>query len=267
MSTYQSSLRVALCAGISLSTLILAGCSGDGTTTGTPTATPMAKGNWQISSASAAAAPLPAVSGEFATTTQGAIVGTVHSQALTSCISPKTSFQLTGTAGAKNAVSLTGPLAGGTMTLTGTLSDDGKSLTDAAYSVSGGSCALTAKVQATALVFQPITGNYSGTFSDADGQAVTISAALTQSPSSDADGNFTLSGTATLPSNPCFPTSVPTSNTQVTGGTFTFTYATNDNSVTSTGTFSSDASTLTISQWVASGTCGSGKGTGSMAKQ
>ncbi len=265
MSLRQPLLRASVCASLSLPALLLAGCSDDGTVGATPTAA-MAKGNWQIGSTASAAAQLPLLSGEF-TTQAGKITGIVHAQAAGSCVSPKTSFELSGTTDAKNAVTLTGPVAGGTLTVTGTLAEDGKSLTSASYSVAGGSCALPSKVQATAQAFQAIDGNYSGTFSDPDGQVVTISAALSQSPSSDGDGNFTLSGTATLPNNPCFPTSVPISSTQVTGGTFTFTYATADNSVTSTGTFSPDASTLTITSWVASGTCGADHGTGAMAKQ
>ncbi len=264
MSLRQSTFLAAVCASLSLPALLV-GCSDDGTVTTTPTAA-MATGNWQISSAAGAAAQLSAISGEFSTQA-GKTTGIVHAQAATSCISPKTSFELSGAADAKNDVTLTGSFAGGTLTVNGALAADGKSLTSASYSVSGGACALTAKVQATAQAFQPIAGTYSGTFSDPDGQVATISAALSQSPTSDADGNFTLSGTATLPNNPCFPTSVPISNTQVTGGTFTFTYATADNSVTATGTFSSDASTLAVTSWVASGTCGADHGTGAMAKQ
>lgn len=266
MSMRQSLLlRAAFCASLSLPTLLFAGCSDDGSINTAPT-TAMAKGNWQISSSAAEAAKLPAMSGEF-TTQAGKISGILHTQSANACISPKTSFELAGTADDKNAVTLTGKVAGGTLTVTGTLSADGKSLSDATYSVAGGSCATTAKVQALAQAFQPIAGTYAGTFSDPDGQVVQISAALTQSPQSDVDGNFTLSGTATLPNNPCFPTNVPISDTQVTGGTFTFTYAADGNSVTATGTFSTDATTLNVTNWTSSGTCGADSGTGKLTQQ
>ncbi len=254
--------RASLCALVSLP-ILLAGCSGGATLTGNSGATPLAKGNWQISSSAAAAAHLPVLSGEF-NTQAGAITGTLHSQSANACIAPQTSFTVSGAADAKDAVTLTGPLAGGTLTLTGTLAADGRSLTDASYNVAGGACAFAQPASAIAQNFAPITGNYVGNFADADGQLAQVTANFSQSTTPDANGNFTLAGTATVPSNPCFPTSVPISNTQVTGGTFTFTYAANGSGVTANGTFAADASTLTVNSWTASGACGADTGTQSV---
>ncbi len=250
---------------LSLPVSLLFGCSDDGTITSSGSAPVMATGNWQISASAGSAALLPSISGDFRTA-NGHITATAHAQTASACVSPKASFALAGTVDSKNAVTLTGPVAGGTLTITGTLAADGRSLTEAAYNVVGGTCALSARVTAQAQAFTPINGVYSGTFADPDGQLLNVSATLSQSPSADTSGNFTLSGAATLPSNPCFPTSVPISDTQVTGGTFTFTYATADNSVTATGVFSADASTLTVTNWVSSGTCGADHGTGSLSK-
>ena len=182
-------------------------------------------GNWQLSSTTADAAKLPMLSGEL-TGGGSAITGIFHSSSASTCISPKAAIELTGSADAKNQLTLKGtPLAGGTLTISGTLAPDGKSLTNATYNVTGGSCAFAKAVPANAQAYSSITGNYSGTFSDPDGQVLVITAALTQTPSSDTDGNFTLSGTANLGTNPCFNSPVSVTDSQVTGGSFSLTYA------------------------------------------
>jgi hypothetical protein len=93
---------------------------------------------------------------------------------------------------------------------------------------------------------------------------ITLSANLSQSPSSNTDGNFTLSGTGTFPNNPCFNSPVTMSSSQVTGGSFTFIYTdpTTQNVVTTNGTFSTDGQTLTVTQWTLTGPCGPDSGTG-----
>ncbi len=259
MSLYFRLLRAALCASLSVPILLSTGCSGDSTVTANPNAIPLAKGNWQINSAASAAVKLPVFSGEF-TTQAGTITGILHTQSGTACISPAASFELTGSADDKNLVTLAGPVAGGTLTLTGTLAADGRSLSTATYNVASGACGFAAKVEATAQAFTPITGNYAGTFADTDGQVAQVTANFSQSTTPDANGNFTLAGTATVSNNPCFPSAVPVTSTQVTGGTFTFTYAATGNSVTATGTFSPDANTLTVASWTSSGTCGADTG-------
>ena len=91
-------------------------------------------------------------------------------------------------------MTLTGKVGGGTLTISGTLAADGKSLTGASYNVAGGSCAFSAKAAATAQAYSSVTGTYSGSFADAGGQVISVVANLTQTPESDTDGNFTLSG-------------------------------------------------------------------------
>jgi hypothetical protein len=142
-------------------------------------------------------------------------------------------------------------------------------LTNATYNVTGGTCALSAAVPATAQDYSSITGNYTGTFSDPDGNVITIASTLTQTPASDSNGNFQLSGSATFPSNPCFNSPVTVSNTQVTGGSFTLNYAdpTTLNSVVASGTFSTDGTTLTVTNWNLTGSCGPDSGTGLLTKQ
>ena len=80
---------------------------------------------------------------------------------------------------------------------------------------------------------------------------IDLTAVLTQTPTSDTDGNFQLSGTGTFPANPCFSSPVSIASSQVTGGNFTLTYTDNTrgNSVTASGTFSTDGTTLTVTNW------------------
>ncbi len=263
MSFSLSLLRRALVASPLVLTLALAGCSDAGTTTtGGLIPSNFARGNWQISSSNAVAAPLPAVSGSLSVSADK-ITGIFHAQGTGACLAAANSFELAGTADKDNKITLTGPVSGGSLTLTGTLAADGRSLTDASYNVVGGRCAFAQKATATAQAFTSISGTYAGNFADADGQVAQVTATLNQSPTSDPDGNFTLSGSATVSNNPCFPSPVPVSNTQVTGGNFTFTYGANGNSVTAQGTFSQDASTLSVTSWTASGSCGDDTGVAS----
>src|SRR6185437_17140507 len=141
--------------------------------------------------------------------------------------------------------------AGGTLTVTGTLAADGRSLSKATVNVSGGQCAFATAAQAAVQNFSSVTGSYAGTFSDATGPVMNVTASLSQSPDGDSNGNFTLSGTGSFGTNACFVSPVPVVNSQVTGGTFLLTYTDNTkgNSVTATGTFSADGKTLTVTSW------------------
>lgn len=249
---------------LSASTL-LTGCSDNQITQPAVNVT----GNWQIASTAASAKALPSISGEF-TGTSAALTGIMHSNSASSCIPPATAFDVTGTTNSAGVTTITGGMAGGTLTITGNLAANGKSFSTATYDVVGGTCAFATAVVATmAQDFAPINGTYTGNFSDANGAVLAVSATLTQSSTSDANGNFTLSGTGTFPSNPCFNSPVTVSNTQVTGGSFTFTYAdpTTTNSVVSNGTFSTDGTMLTVTNWTLTGACGPDSGTGLLTKQ
>ncbi len=252
-------------------TLLLAsvGCSVSPTAPVTPASAINITGNWQFASTSQAALTLPSLSGSL-TGSGKTITGILHSDALTACANPATPIQVTGSASAANILTLTGPVAGGIFTLTGTLAPTGKSLTNATYSVKGGTCAFVAPADVTtATNFQPISGNYAGTFSDPDGQLIAITAALSQTPASDPNGNFQLTGSGSFGPNPCFSSPVTISSTQVTGGTFSLTYADSStgNSVTASGTFTPDGATLNVTTWSLTGSCGPDHGTGTLTKQ
>jgi hypothetical protein len=231
--------------------------------------TTLASGNWQISSTDAHASQLSSLSGTLVSS-GNTISGVLHPNADHGCIAPTQTIAVTGSADAQNNVTLNGAnVKGGTLTVTGTVAADGKSLTNAAYTVTGGTCAFSAEAAAQAQDFSSITGTYAGSFSDPDGQVISITASLTQTPSSDTSGNFQLSGTGTFPANPCFSSPVSVSDSQVTGGSFTLTYADahTSNSVTASGTFAQNGSALTVTNWTLTGSCGPDSGTGFLIRQ
>jgi hypothetical protein len=226
-------------------------------------------GNWQFASAAVSASKLPSLSGEL-TGSSTSMTGIFHSNSATACVAPAQAFDVSGSANSKMLVTLTGAnTVGDTLKITGTLAADGRSLSNATYMVTGGSCAFAAAAAATAQSYSSIDGSYAGSFADADGQTIAVDAMLTQTPASDTDGNFQLSGTGTFPNNPCFNSPVSISNSQVTGGSFDLTYtdSTTENSVEAIGNFSTDGKTLTVTQWTLSGPCGPDTGTGSLVQQ
>ena len=253
---------------LTVTTLLLAGCSSIEPPVAAPKAVAVT-GNWQVASNATAASKLPSISGEL-TGNSASMNGIFHSNSANACIAPRQSFEVSGSADSKMHVTLTSTgFAGGTLTINGTLAADGKSLNDATYNVNGGACAFAAPATATAQSYSSITGNYTGSMTDGQGNTLTLNAVLTQTPESDTDGNFQLSGTGTFPSNPCFNSPVSISNSQVTGGSFDLTYADamTGNSVDVQGTFSPDGNTLAVTQWVLTGSCGPDTGSGSLTRQ
>jgi hypothetical protein len=225
-------------------------------------------GNWQISSTAASAGELPLLSGEL-TGSISSITGILHANSAAVCVTPTTSIAVQGTADPNRLVTISGELAGGVFTLTGTLAADGRSLTGATYTVTGGSCAFASAADAVAQAYSPVTGTYVGSFVDLNGDVTNVSVSLSQSLTSNAEGDFPVSGNSNLPGNECFPSPIVISQAQVTGGSFTLTYTDPavNNTVTANGTFTPDARTLTVSNWSLSGACGSLSGTGSFSRQ
>ena len=260
--------RTVVIAHLSLLPFLLAGCAA--TATRGPGSSPLpdfVSGNWQFSSAAPAAAHLPALSGTLSGSA-AAITGVLHTQAASACIAPAQVVEVSGFADSSGTFTLSGPLAKGTLTVSGTLAADGRSLENASYNVVGGSCALASAVKASAQAYSSLSGSYTGSFQDTDGQVATVQATFTQS-SPNTNGDYTISGVATPVNNPCFTGTVPLTNTLVTGNMFTFTYTdpSTGNSVTANGTFSADATTLTVQPWNSAGSCGADSGAGNMSKQ
>jgi hypothetical protein len=245
--------------------LALAGCADDGVVY--DYSQNFVSGNWQVS-ASGNGVPLPQISGALVGANE-AFTGVLHADASTGCATANQPITVTGTTDDKGVITLSGPVAGGTLTISGGLSPDGRSLTNATVNVSGGQCAFASSVQAQVQNYSSVSGNYAGTFSDAQSPVMNVTATLTQAANGDTDGNFTLSGTGSFGTNPCFISPVTVVNSQVTGGSFVLTYTDNTtgNSVTATGTFSTDGSSLTVTNWSLTGPCGSDQGTGILTKQ
>jgi hypothetical protein len=247
--------------------LSFAGCADDGVVYDNGTGTPVS-GNWQISSSASAKVALPSVSGQL-TGAAGRVTGVLHADAATGCATAKDAIAVSGSTDANGMVTLSGAVAGGTLTVSGKVAADGRSLSGATYNVTGGQCAFVQAATATVQNYSSVSGSYNGSFYDPDGRVITLTANLTQSPEGDTTGDFQLSGTATLGQNGCFGNPVTVTSSQVTGGSFTLTYAddTTVNSVTATGTFSTDGKTLTVTNWKLTGACGPDSGNGLLAQQ
>jgi hypothetical protein len=243
------------------------------------TVTNAIKGNWEMHSTSTQAVSLPEIAGSFSTS-NGAVTGVFHTLAPNACMTTTTYVPAAGSIDAQGNVALTSSAFNGSvLKLTGQLSADGKTLSNANYFVSGGSCGFpvvagAATVPMTATQYAAISGTYVGTFTDSDGDALSVTANLTQTDSPDANGVYHLSGNASFPTNPCLNAPVVADST-VTGNMASTTYSQTVNGAVTTvvanGVFSADASSLTVTNWTLSGGTGrcSGTitGTGLLTKQ
>ena len=228
-----------------------------------------AAGNWKFTSGAAAFAGALTVSGTSVT----AILHPLNP----TCAAAGT-FTASGTISATDSLSLTSSnLPGGKLSIAGTLAADQHSLTSPTLTVTGGACA-TPSVRlsslsprdtspSTAQQYQPLTGNYNGTFTDNSGATLIVAATLSQPTTPDTNGVYHLTGYATFPNTPCLATPVITDST-ITGDTIQATYTDRDSgsTVVGNGTFSPDAQTLIITNWILSG-CGDDTGTGLLLRQ
>ncbi len=226
-------------------------------------------GNWQFTSG-------PAVRFAGSLAVQGSTVtGKLHPVGM-SCASTAV-FPVQGTVSAQQTLSLaSASFGGGTLAIHGTLAPDQHSLLLPAVTLTGGSCASVASAHAlrpedntgsTGQQYQPITGAYAGTFTDSDGASQPVDATLSQPTAPDSNGVYHLTGSATFANNPCLSNPVITDST-VSGSQISATYtdSTTGSQIVGTGTFSSDASTLTINNWVLSGSCDADTGTGLLTR-
>lgn len=229
-------------------------------------------GNWQFASGS------DLVLAGSLSATGNSVTGRLHALA-GGCADSSVSFPVTGTIAADNTVTLDAPeFSGGAVHIVGTLAADERSLLTPTLAVAGsGACAravearsVVARTQApvSAVQYQAVVGNYSGNFTDSDGNNLAVSANLSQPTTPDANGVYHLTGSATFASAPCIGSPVITDST-VTGDQISATYtdSTSGATVTASGTFSSDAHTLTVTSWTLSGSCGSDNGTGILVHQ
>ena len=256
---------------------LLSGCSSS--PSGTPAAaatsanvSPALAGNWQFTSG-----PTVRFAGALAVTND-LVTGLLHPVGM-ACSASSAPFAVHGTVSPEGKLTLnsaTTGFAGGTLSITGAVASDSRSLISPSLSFTGGTCATNPSPNAlhpgnevvpTGQQYQPITGSYTGTFTDTHGAAGAVDATLSQPTQADGNGVYHLTGTATFANNPCLVSPVITDST-VTGDQISATYTDPNTraSITGTGTFSADASTLTINNWVLSGDCDSDTGTGLLSR-
>ena len=154
----------------------------------------------------------------------GTVTGTLHAISLSSCVLLTQDLPAMGTIDTNGNLTLSVPIAGGTATITSTIVTP-ESYTSGTWQVTGGACAMPATAIRMAQ-FAPATGTYTGVVNVLDtatdlpvpGTATNLTAALMQSTTPNADGQFPLSGTITA-SGACTGT-FPITNEVVSGGIF-----------------------------------------------
>lgn len=187
------------------------------------------------------------------------------------CVAPGTDIVLTGSVSGSNQMTLvSAPFGGTVLTIKGDVASDSKGIAAASWSFAGGSCGKLGAMAVTATNYSNIAGTYSGPFNDNSGNTGTISAFLQQTSQPDQNGQFSLTGTASFPNNPCFVQQPTVTDSVVTGSNLAMTYTDPGSStvLTASGYFNSTATQLTITNWsIAGGPCNGDTGTGSMTEQ
>ncbi len=273
---FQKYRRSTLLLTSSFLLIFLAGCGSGRILTPAPAA-PFAAiaGNWvlaptQPGTSVSSSTGVPSLTGSF--TAQGdQVSGLFHFTGTPRCLPAGSALQLTGAMDGKGQLHLTSqPIDGAVYTVQGQISTDGRSLTGASYSLTGDGCS-AASGTAAGTMYAPVSGTYTGTFTDSTGVAIPVSTTLTQSSTPDSNGQFHLTGNATFSNNPCFASPVLT-DSLVTGSTLSASYTELQgpisSTVTATGTLNSNATMLTVSAYaVKGGACDGNSGTGVLTKQ
>ncbi len=184
------------------------------------------------------------------------------------CASAATAISMSGSLNDFGQLVLTSQPFGGTvLTIKGEMPGGASKLTNTTLTFSGGSCAPLGRFPVATTQFAPINGTYTGTFIDAGGNSGSVTAVLTQTTQPDANGTFHLSGSSTFANNPCFTQPIVT-DSLVTGSSMSTTYAQGSATITAVGTFNTDATQLTVTNWqVSGGLCDGDTGTGLLTEQ
>lgn len=185
-----------------------------------------------------------------------------------SCVTPQTNILLTGSVDANDNVTLvSAPFGGTTLTIKGQVAANGKGMAAANWAFAGGACASLGTANVTATNYSTIGGTYVGTFLDRDNNPLGVSAFLQQTTQPDQNGQFSISGTATFPSNTCFTEQPTVTSSLVTGSSLSMTWTDPGSGaiLTAAGSFNSAATQLTITTWsITGGSCNGDAGTGTM---
>lgn len=185
-----------------------------------------------------------------------------------SCVSPQTNILLTGSVDGNDDLTLvSSPFGGTTLTIKGQVAANGEGMAGANWTFAGGNCSALGTARVTATNYTQIGGTYRGTFLDASGNQLPVSAFLQQTSQPDQNGQFSLSGTAQFPSNTCFVDQPSVTSSLVTGSSLSMTYTDPGSGavLTAAGSFNSAATQLTITMWsIAGGACDGNSGSGSL---
>lgn len=241
--------------------LLVAGCS----TSNLPNPGASVTGNWAFTT-QANASKLTLNAG-LSSQVDGAVSAVAHLSGA-ACIPSTTAIVLNGSVDENGRLTLTSnPFAGTTLKVAGQVATDGKSISDTTLTFDGGSCSNLGAMAASTTQYAQINGTYAGTFYDNNNNQLPVTAQLTQTTQPDANGQFHLSGSATFPNNPCFTQPIVT-DSLVTGSSLSATYTQGNATITAVGTFNSDATQLTISNFtVQGGLCNGDAGTGLLTEQ
>lgn len=249
---------------LSLAVIAFAGCNSSYMTSPAANLT----GNWAFTTqASGSKNAQLTLNAGLSAQSNGKITGVAHLNGA-SCASAQTPIELAGSLNAVGQLTLTSlPFSGTTLTIKGEIPAGGTKLTNASMTFSGGSCASLGAQPAFGTQYSQINGTYSGNFVDQDGNSFAITATLVQTTQPDANGTFHLQGTPTFQNNPCFSQAIIT-DSLVTGDNLSTTYAQGSATITAVGTFNSDATQLTVTNWqVSGGMCDGSYGTGLLTEQ
>ena len=218
-------------------------------------------GNWSFANSSNVVLNVGFTQGSYETVSA---VGRLEG---TSCVGADTNILLTGSVdGDNNATLISQPFGGTTLTIKGQVAANGKGMAGATWTFAGGPCASLGTANVTATNYNTIGGTYVGTFMDTNNNSMGVSAFLQQTTQPDANGQFSISGTATFPANGCFTEQPTVTSSLVTGDSLSMTYTDPGSGavLTVTGSFNSAATVLTIANWkITGGTCNGDAGTGS----
>ncbi|MFZ0631104.1 MAG: hypothetical protein WA399_05165 [Acidobacteriaceae bacterium] len=186
-----------------------------------------------------------------------------------SCVGSQTDVLLTGSVDGNNNVTLVSSAFGGTtLTIKGQVAANGKGMAGATWAFAGGECASMGTADVTATNYNTIGGTYIGTLVGSGNTPIGVSAFLQQTTQPDQDGQFSISGTATFPSNTCFTQQPTVTSSLVTGSSLSMTYTDPGSGaiLTATGSFNSAATQLTITSWsINGGSCNGDSGSGSLS--
>jgi len=198
---------------------------------GPPPASTLGTGNWIISGYyQSGASILPYSFGGSLVNDGGQVSGVFHVSS--SCFgNGATDVPYTGTLDSKNTLYLmSSPVDGQVLTLLGTLSADGSSISDGIFKVTGGCSGSIvggtiadgpgASFETVAYRVPSLTGSWtSSSWSPvAGGDEFPLSEQLTQAAAADAHGDYVLTGTATVTGSNCFTQGTLEDGSFVSGG-------------------------------------------------